>query len=168
MAPQRDTYRVLFQCGLIQNGSLWSRTHRNVVVVSRSQESFEDLTAGGVFRQDSCRVKGRDAWQLCKARLSPCISLKKKNPQKYRQNQLSVHNLKDLHRCHSFFKLHLCMICSRFVISQTGLGVSAGLCGVRGRYIQLVTKRLVVCAHPGVLLYLISFSSWRLTILYDV
>lgn len=43
------------------------------VVVSCGEEAVEGLTAGGLSRQDSCGVWNRDACQLCKARLSPCI-----------------------------------------------------------------------------------------------
>lgn len=50
----------------------------NRVVVSCGEEGFEGVTAGGLFRQDSCGVRNCDACQLCKARLSPCISFQKK------------------------------------------------------------------------------------------
>lgn len=67
---------LYYLCGLIQNGCPWS--HANRSVVSCSQEGVEGLTAGGLFRQDSCWARGRDTCQLCKAQISPCFSLKKK------------------------------------------------------------------------------------------
>lgn len=54
----------------------------SAVVVSCRKEGAERLTAGGVFRQDPCRVWNHDACQLCKAGLSPRISLKKEKLKK--------------------------------------------------------------------------------------
>lgn len=48
--------------------------HHSGVVVSCGEEGVEGPTAAGLFRQDSSGVRNRDACQLCKARLSPCIS----------------------------------------------------------------------------------------------
>lgn len=56
----------------------YSRVHRNVVVVSCGTEGVEGATRGGLFRQNSHWVRDRDACQLCKACLSPWVSLKKK------------------------------------------------------------------------------------------
>lgn len=78
---------VLFHCGLIRDGASSGIRHLgppvasvvlcSAVVVSCRKEGAERLTAGGVFRQDPCRVWNHDACQLCKAGLSPRISLEK-------------------------------------------------------------------------------------------
>lgn len=83
---------MLFHCGLIRDGASSGIRHLgppvanvvlcSAVVVSCRKEGAERLTAGGVSRQDTCRVWNHDACQLCKAGLSPRISLKKEKLKK--------------------------------------------------------------------------------------
>ena len=98
---------VLFQCGLIQNVSPTSSSSssnsppplpRSRVEVSCGGEGAD--SGRRVQAGLPCRVWNGDACQLCKARLSPRISLAKHNLKRKKKKRLSELNAEAVHHLH--------------------------------------------------------------------